>query len=322
VGITGSAGFIGMHLTKKLIQDGHDLVTVDMLQPSYGTNLSNLRSEHLREVFDHRIIQIDLSEDLNELNAIFDGCEVLVHLAAWPGVRQSSIYPEKYFKNNVVTHSKMLSVTESIKPEKFFYASSSSVYADLGLSGPVPEIPTRKLESKSFYAATKIMNEIQSNQFPFSSCVQPLALRFFTVFGPWGRPDMAYWSFAEKILERQPITLYGPTGGRRNFTYIDDAIDMVSKLIFSSIPQGTSALNIANSNPLETIEMVNSLSKALNIQNTKIVNVDRPKEDAEATWADISAISTIIGNLNVADFDKGINSFVEWFQKHRNRIFG
>jgi UDP-glucuronate 4-epimerase len=320
VGITGSAGFIGMHLTEKLLQDGNDLVTVDMLNPSYGTNISKLRADHLREMFDHKIIQMDLSEKSNRLNAIFEGCEVIVHLAAWPGVRQSSIYPEKYFKNNVIAHSNMLSVVESIQPEKFFYASSSSVYGNLGVSGPVPEIPTGALQSKSFYAATKIMNEIESNQFPFSTSIEPIALRFFTVFGPWGRPDMAYWSFAEKISKDEAISLYGAAGGTRNFTYIKDTIEIVSKLIGSSIPEGTLALNIASSNRLDTVEMVSSLSRALNIQSVEIVNTVRPKEDVEATWADTNAITSLIGTLNATDFDIGINNFVEWFQKYRNRI--
>ncbi len=321
VGITGSAGFIGMHLTENLLLDGHDVVTVDMLNPSYGTNISNLRAKHLRENLDHKILQIDLSENLDDFNEVFDGCELLVHLAAWPGVRQSTLFPEKYFKNNVVAHSNMLSIVERVKPKKFFYASSSSVYANLGTLGPVSEIPTSKLYSRSFYAATKIMNEIQANQFPFSYPIQPIALRFFTVFGPWGRPDMAYWSFTEKILAGQPVTLYGSTGGSsRNFTYIKDVIDMLSRLITSSIPQSTLALNIANSSPLDTLEMVRSLSRSLNIHNVELLNVDRPVEDVEATWADTHAISSIIGSLKIADFDKGISDFVEWFQKHKDKI--
>jgi UDP-glucuronate 4-epimerase len=132
---------------------------------------------------------------------------------------------------------------------------------------------------------------------------------------------MAYWSFAEKILAGQPVTLYGSTGGgSRNFTYIKDVIDMLSRLITSSIPQSTLALNIANSSPLDTLEMVRSLSRSLNIHNIELLNIDRPKEDAEATWADTRAISSIIGSLKITDFDKGISDFVEWFQKHKGKI--
>lgn len=320
IGITGSAGFIGMHLAEKLLQAGHEVVSVDFMRPAYQTNIAELRSDYLKSKYDHGIINLDISDNTKELLEIFEGCEVLFHLAAWPGVRMSSDFPEKYFRNNVISHANITSIVNNLEIEKFFYASSSSIYGNLGLSGPVSDKLNVQNEAKSYYAATKIVNEINANHFPFGSTVRPVALRFFTVFGPWGRPDMAYWSFTQRMLRDEPITLYGETGGKRNFTYVDDVVDILLRLIEVDVPQEVRALNIANSQPLETIDMLKSLGNALGIEDFKVEIVSRPKEDVEATWADVSTLLDLIGPTEVTNLDLGLSQFAKWYSAFHSKI--
>jgi len=320
IGVTGSAGFIGMHLTEKLLQAGYEVVSVDFMNPAYQTNIAELRSDYLGSKYDHKIFNVDISENINDLLPIFEGCEVIFHLAAWPGVRMSSNFPEKYFRNNVISHANISSVVNQLQIEKFFYASSSSIYGNLGLSGPVSDKLSFQNEARSYYAATKIVNEVNANNFPFGPKVHPIALRFFTVFGPWGRPDMAYWNFTKKMLREEPITLYGTTGGRRNFTYVDDAVDILVKLLEVEIPQEVRALNIANSQPLETIDMLRSLANALSVKDFKVEIVSRPKEDAEATWADVSTLLELIGPTAATKLDLGLSQFAKWYLAFDSKI--
>ena len=320
IGVTGSAGFIGMHLTEKLLQEGYEVVSVDFMNPAYQTNIAKLRSDYLRSNYDHKILNLDLSENIKDLLPIFGGCEAIFHLAAWPGVRMSSDFPEKYFRNNVISHANMTSIANQLRIGKFFYASSSSIYGNLGLSGPVSDKLSFQNEARSYYAATKIVNEVIANHFPFDPTVRPVALRFFTVFGPWGRPDMAYWSFAKKMLRDETVTLYGQTGGKRNFTYVDDAVNILLKLLEVEMPQEVRALNVANSQPLETIDMLRSLSKALSVKDFKVEIVSRPKEDAEATWADVSTLSELIGPTVATKLDLGLSKFANWYLAFHSKI--
>jgi UDP-glucuronate 4-epimerase len=320
IGVTGSAGFIGMHLTEKLLQAGNEVVSVDFMNPAYQTNLAELRSDYLWSKYNHKILNLDISENIEDLLPIFEGCEVVFHLAAWPGVRMSSNFPEKYFRNNVIAHANMTSVANQLRIGRFFYASSSSIYGNLGLSGPVSDKLPFQNEARSYYAATKIVNEVNANHFPFHPTVHPIALRFFTVFGPWGRPDMAYWNFTKKMLMDEPIILYGQTGGRRNFTYVDDAVTILLKLLEVEMPQEVRTLNIANSQPLETIDMLRSLGTALSVKDFKVEIVSRPKEDAEVTWADVSTLLELIGPTVATELDLGLSQFVNWYLAFHSKI--
>jgi UDP-glucuronate 4-epimerase len=314
IGITGAAGFIGMHLTESLLESGHEVVGIDSLNPAYGGNWSTLRADHLKTKFDFKVKVLDIGDcEQSDLIGSLTGCEVIVHLAAWPGVRQGQLLPALYAKNNVLAFSKMLDAIRTLKPKHFLYASSSSVYGDLAQEGPVCESDATGLNLKSYYAATKWMNEVEARasqelvEFPLT------ALRFFTVYGPWGRPDMAYWSFLEKIKSNQEISLYGDNGGSRNFTYIADCVDILTKLIATPLSSKHRSINIACGEPNETITFLNSIADcAKTVAQIKVV--PRPKVDVEKTWADLKTISGLVKLPTQTPMSVGIANFVTWYE--------
>jgi UDP-glucuronate 4-epimerase len=314
IGITGAAGFIGMHLAESLLTGGHEVVGIDSLNPAYGGDWSRLRSAYLKKKFDFDIEVTDIAEcDQSDLTDSLNGCEIIFHLAAWPGVRQGQLLPAIYAKNNVLAFSKILEAARKIKPEHFMYASSSSVYGDLAQNGPVHESDATGLNLKSYYAATKWMNETEARatqelvEFPMT------ALRFFTVYGPWGRPDMAYWSFLEKIKKDQEISLYGETGGSRNFTYIADCVKILTKLIDAPLTREHRAINIACGEPNETINFLNIIADCAK-SAAKIKVVPRPKVDVEKTWADLKKISELIELPTQTPMSEGVANFVSWYE--------
>lgn len=314
IGITGAAGFIGMHLAESLLTGGHEVVGIDSLIPAYGGDWSRLRSAYLKNKFDFDIRVFDIAEcEQSDLTDSLNGCEVIFHLAAWPGVRQGQLLPALYAKNNVLVFSKILEAVRVMKPKHFMYASSSSVYGDLAQDGPVHESDATGLNLKSYYAATKWMNETEARasqelvEFPIT------ALRFFTVYGPWGRPDMAYWNFLEKIKKDQEISLYGETGGSRNFTYIADCVNILTKLIDAPLTREHRAINIACGEPNETINFLNTIADCAK-SAAKIKVVPRPKVDVEKTWADLKKISELIELPTHTPMSEGVANFVSWYE--------
>ena len=316
IGITGAAGFIGMHLTDSLLSDGHEVVGIDSLNPAYGGDLSAHRAKYLMDLHNFKVQQIDVSEtEASELITIFQDCDVVIHLAAWPGVRQGQLMPKLYAKNNVAAFSNILEAVREINPKHFMYASSSSVYGDLAKDGPVREPDATGLNLKSYYAATKWMNETEARASQILVKFPITALRFFTVYGPWGRPDMAYWSFLEKIKSNQEISLYGNTGGSRNFTYIDDAIKILKSLIKTGLTPEHRAINIACGNPEETIQFLNTIAKFAKSE-PRIRVVERPKVDVEKTWADLGNVSNLIALPEQTPMAIGVSEFVSWYESY------
>jgi UDP-glucuronate 4-epimerase len=257
-------------------------------------------------------LDIAVCEQSDLLNS-FSGCEVVVHLAAWPGVRQGQLLPAQYAKNNVLAFSEMLDAMRTLKPKHFLYASSSSIYGDLAQQGPVNESDATGLNLKSYYAATKWMNETEARatqelvDFPIT------ALRFFTVYGPWGRPDMAYWSFLEKIKKDEEISLYGESGGSRNFTYIADCVDILAKLIEVPLLAEHRSINIACGEPDETINFLNAIADCAK-SPAKIKVVTRPKVDVEKTWADLGKIGGLVTLPKQTPLSEGVANFVSWYE--------
>lgn len=313
VGITGAVGFIGMHLTEKLISQGHQVIGLDSLSPSYGGDWSYRRAKHLLNSYDFHVKNRDILEiDETELIELFGDCDYLVHLAAWPGVRSGQIYPYQYSRNNIFGFSKILNVAREIKPKGFFYASSSSVYGDLAENGAVREEHATGLNLRSYYAATKWINETEARANQALISFPTTALRFFTVYGPWGRPDMAYWTFLESLQNKTPVSLYGETGGSRNFTYIDDAVNILLKLLKCTLVPEHRALNIACGAPVPTIDLLRELAKWVKIKSPKIEIVTRPNVDVEKTWADLTAISRLVELPISTSLEVGTNAFVDW----------
>lgn len=314
--VTGAAGFIGSHLTTGLLNSGFfDVVALDSFAPAYDPNWCLRRAGILEAKFDTRIQCIDLATvSPVALAETFQEASAVIHLAAWPGVRSSQLYPIDYSRNNLVAFCNVLEAIKISKPELFMFASSSSIYGDTGISGPVSEDQATGKNLRSYYAATKWANEILAKSHCDITNVPTIALRFFTVYGEYGRPDMAYWTFAKKILEGSEVQLYGETGGSRNFTYIDDTVEILSRLLKIQ-HVGFEALNISAGQPSQTIEMLNRLSQELGKQ-ARVRITERPSVDVEKTWADLHKIQKYVGLTMATPLDVGISKFSKWFLKY------
>lgn len=304
-----------MHLTELLLSQNFDVVGIDNLKPSYGGNWSKLRKEYLESKFPLQIQEIDLAIDsnLHKLNDLMIGSDYVIHLAAWPGVRFSQTKPFEYSQANLNAFCNVLEAVKEIKPKKFLFASSSSIYGDLASQGAVKESQANGLNLKSFYAATKWSNEILAQQHQVITKIPTIALRFFTVFGENGRPDMAYWNFLENTYLGQPISLYGSTGGSRNYTYVKDAVNIVLKLLSADV-SGYEAVNVSCGEPMETIEMLKLLGNAVD-KEPLIEITERPSVDVEKTWADLTKIESLAGITTQTPPDEAINNFVNWYLK-------
>ena len=311
--VTGAAGFIGSHLSHGLISNPNNYVLgIDNLRPAYGGNWSELRVAGLVNCNNFEFHELDLtSADPLRIAQLFEGAHSVIHLAAWPGVRTSQLAPHEYSKANLTGFGNVLEGIRLSKPRQFLFASSSSVYGDLGIVGPVHESSATGKNVKSYYAATKWANEVLAKSHSSITNVPTLALRFFTVFGEAGRPDMAYWTFLEKIKSGTPIDLYGPTGGSRNFTYVKDAVNILMRLIESEI-SAYSALNIAAGEPIDTLKFVETLSILAGAE-LKLNIVERPYVDVEKTWADLSELKRVIGEVIPTAPESGLQNFVDWY---------
>ena len=305
-----------MHGNEFHLLNGHDIVGIDSLNPAYGGKLSADRAINLREIHNFKVHRLDILEaSVTDLIKVFQDCEVIIHLAAWPGVRQGQLMPSLYVRNNVTAFSNILEAVREISPKHFMYASSSSVYGDLATNGPVRESDATGLNLKSYYAATKWMNETEARSSQELVMFPITALRFFTVYGPWGRPDMAYWSFLEKIKNNQEILLYGETGGSRNFTFINDSVKILVDLIGTDLTAKHRSLNIACGDPDETIQMLKAIAIAANGE-PKIRVVERPKVDVEKTWADLQNISELISLPVQTPLASGVAEFAAWYESY------
>lgn len=311
--ITGAAGFIGMHLSRELHVQGHDVIGIDNLQPSYGGGWSHKRKKVLEDQFGIEIHNIDLSSlaNLERLRDLFNESDAVVHLAAWPGVRVSQIDPYNYSLANLTAFANVLEAVKLAKPNKFLFASSSSIYGDMGLGGPVKENSATGLNLKSYYAATKWSNEILANQYQNLTGIPTAALRFFTIYGDFGRPDMAYWTFLESILAGREVTLYGKDGGSRNFTHVSDASRIVSKVIDATF-EGFLPLNITCGEPIATVQLLELLGK-YSETNYTTRELARPDVDVEKTWADLERITNLIGHIQPTNREVAVEQFVNWY---------
>jgi UDP-glucuronate 4-epimerase len=311
--ITGSAGFIGMNLARHLVQNNYEVIGVDNFKPSYGGDWSKKRSDFLVEEIGLKTFEIDLS-DKSSLITLVDLCqdiEIVIHLAAWPGVRLSQEKPNQYSEANIVAFANILELVRIAKPKKFLFASSSSVYGDLGINGPVSEESALGNNLKSFYAVTKWANELLASHYQKITNVPTVALRFFTVFGEFGRPDMAYWTFLDKMLKSESINLYGHNGGRRNYSYIKDVVKIVTQLIETEII-GFEAVNVASGPSLETKTFLHQLASCIKVK-PEINLVSRPSIDVEATWSDQEKITKLIGSVPSTPIEESVENFVRWF---------
>jgi UDP-glucuronate 4-epimerase len=314
--VTGAAGFIGYHVAEALMARGETVIGLDNLNPYYDVRLKEARLDRLRAKPNFSFYQVDIS-DRHAVAPVFESHKAIseiVHLAAQAGVRHSLVDPYSYVQSNVMGHLVMLEIARHLPGLRHFvYASTSSVY---GANLELPFRETDRVDSPvSLYAATKRADELMSHAYAHLFGLRQTGLRFFTVYGPWGRPDMAYFSFARAIVAGEPITLYDGGQLKRDFTYVDDIVDGVVGCL-AHPPDGSvpaRVLNIGNHQCEEVRELVALLEQALG-RPAIIRSVPRPPMDVEETFADVDAIGALTGFRPSTSLAEGIPRFVAWFR--------
>lgn len=312
--VTGSAGFIGFFISSKLLSEGHNVVGVDNFNSYYLPKLKVHRDNILKQHSNYVSVTGELSERLF-VDKLYDDYkpEMVLHLAAQAGVRYSLKNPYSYQKSNLEAYVNLIEKARLTGVERFVYASSSSVY------GGNTKMPYSELDPVntpiSLYAATKRSNELMAYTYTHLWGLQTVGLRFFTVYGPWGRPDMAYWSFLENIRRHEPIKVFNYGRNMRDFTYIDDIILGVKAALFSPKLNAYEIINLGNNKPVELMEFINTLEE-LSGQKAIMEMVEPQPGDVVATFADISNAIQKLDFQPKTDLKTGLGSFVRWFNEH------
>ncbi len=317
--VTGAAGFIGYHVAQALLARGIEVVGVDDLNPYYDVRLKHGRLARLGEGFTFHKLDIADHEAVLRLG---DGVEVIVHVAAQAGVRYSLENPFAYVASNLTGHLSVLELARHARSVKhLIYASSSSVY---GTGSVLPYAESERADRpSSLYAATKRADELMSASYTHLFGLKQTGLRFFTVYGPWGRPDMAYFGFAEAIMAGKPVPLYENGGLKRDFTFIDDIIAGILGVF--DHPPGDDAphrlFNIGNHRAEYVSDLVRLLEESLG-RKAVTVSLPKPEADPAETCADVSALNALCGYVPSTKLEDGIPRFVEWYLKWREMRAG
>jgi UDP-glucuronate 4-epimerase len=322
--LTGVAGFIGYHVAEALLTRGEAVVGLDNLNAYYDVRLKQARLARLQGRPGFAFICCDLADPgaMAELAAAHRGVTRIVHLAAQAGVRHSLHDPYAYVAANVSGHLAVLEFARYLpRLEHLVYASSSSVY---GANTRLPFAEGDRVDTPlSLYAATKRADELMSHAYGHLFGLPQTGLRFFTVYGPWGRPDMAYFAFAEAIMRGEPITVYDGGTLRRDFTYIDDIVAGVLGCLDRPPADATPPLRLLNigNNRSEPVSALIELLEAALGRSAVVRNAPRPPADVAETFADISAIATLTGFRPATPLAVGIPRFAAWFldwRRHRS----
>ena len=336
--VTGCAGFIGFHFCNNLLKKFNKIKIfgVDNFNNYYDTNLKKNRVKHLKKKFKDRILinKIDLIER-DKLDMIFKKNKIckVVNFAAQAGVRYSIQNPSKFIRSNIVGFQNIIDLAVKYKIDQLIYASSSSVYGgikkkklneSLNVNNPI-----------QLYAATKISNEMIANAYNKLYGLQVVGLRFFTVYGPWGRPDMAPMIFTKSIFEGVPIRIFNNGDMIRDFTYIDDVVEAITKLINkpalgninfnTNEPEPSTSwaphriFNIGNQEPIALMDFINTLEEEIGIKAKKTYEGFQ-KGDVKSTSASIHSLKEWVGYTPYTSIKKGIKDFVEWYKVYYNFI--
>lgn len=317
--VTGAAGFIGMHVAERLLDRGETVVGVDVFNAYYDPRLKEARAARLEGRAGFRMVRADIAEHEAMRALVADsGADRVVHLAAQAGVRYSLENPFAYERSNLAGHLSILEACRHAGVEHLVYASSSSVYGDRPLEGQGFREDDPTVSPVSLYAATKRSCELLSQSYARLYGFPQSGLRFFTVYGPWGRPDMAYYSFTRRIVRGEPIEVYGEGRMARDFTYIDDIVDGVLGVLDHPPAQGAHEVyNIGDSQPVGLMEMIATLEAALGVQANKIMRPMQPG-DVTATYADISKLNALTGYRPRVALTEGLPRFVDWWRSFEN----
>lgn len=314
--VTGAAGFIGHAVSQKLVERGERVIGIDNLNDYYDPKLKAARLANLRALAAFQFEEMDISDAQSVSKLVQDkGVKRIIHLAAQAGVRYSIENPFAYQKSNLEGHLSLLEASRHAPDfEHLVYASSSSVYGDkpMGGEGFTEEEPA--VDPVSLYAATKRSCELMSASYAKLYGFPQTGLRFFTVYGPWGRPDMAYFGFTKKILAGESIEVYGEGKMARDFTYIDDIVDGILGALDNPPESGDHrVLNIGDSRPVGLMEMIETLEQALGIEAEKIMRPMQPG-DVTATYADVSKLHALTGYEPKVMLEDGLKRFVSWYR--------
>ena len=325
--ITGAAGFIGSFLVKKFLRSGYQVIGIDNINSYYDESLKLKRLENIKEYsiknnFNWLFYKINI-EDKNHMSQIFleTKPQFVVNLAAQAGVRYSIINPSSYVKSNLLGFSNILELCQTHEVRHLIYASSSSVY---GANNKYPFSEGDRIDTPlSFYAATKISNEMMANAYSNIYKLPITGLRFFTVYGPWGRPDMAPMIFANKILKKKPITIFNHGNMSRDFTFISDIIEG-TYLCCLKVPSpndeyksGKASIlhrifNIGSGNPVKLLDFIELLEEALSIKASKVFENMQPG-DVESTYASTQNLQDWISFRPLVTIKEGVNKFANWY---------
>jgi UDP-glucuronate 4-epimerase len=343
--ITGTAGFIGFHLAKKLISRGDDVVGLDSINDYYDVQLKydRLKETGIYDPLEGKITQskkypnyhfIKLQlEDKEQINRLFKNQKFdrVCNLAAQAGVRYSLTNPHAYIDSNIIGFTNILEACRHNQVEHLAYASSSSVY---GLNETMPFSTSHNVDHPiSLYAASKKSNELMAHTYSHLYNLPTTGLRFFTVYGPWGRPDMALFLFTKAITNGKPIDVFNNGNMQRDFTYIDDIVEGLARVIDnppsgngkwtgkspdpSSSPNPYKIYNIGNNSPVKLLDFIEAIEKALGTKAKKNFMEMQPG-DVPATYADVEDLVKTLGyrpNTNIKD---GVNKFIGWYKKYYN----
>lgn len=320
--ITGGAGFIGFHLCKALLEKGEAVTTIDNLNDYYDVELKKSRLDQLVKNKNFRFHHSDIFHREQLFNIFKDSePERVIHLAAQAGVRYSLQNPYSYVDSNLVGFVNMLEACRQGKIEHFVFASSSSVY---GTNSKVPFSVADPVEKPiSLYAATKRANELIAYTYSHLYNIPVTGLRFFTVYGPWGRPDMAYYSFTKSIFEETPINVFNGGRMRRDFTYIDDIVEGVIR-VSNLIPGGNETdptrykiYNIGHNKPIELSYFIEVLESTISKKAIKQYSPIQPG-DVPQTFADIDDLIEDTGFAPKVSIEEGLMNFVDWYRQYHN----
>jgi UDP-glucuronate 4-epimerase len=309
--VTGSAGFIGFHVAQALLSQGARVVGLDNFNDYYSPALKHDRDLELRQHPNFVPTAADLA-DLPTLEAVFQAHQPqkICHLAAQAGVRYSLVNPFAYQKSNLEGFLNLLEVAKRFPVERLVYASSSSVYAGLT---EMPFAETQRVDTPiSLYAATKKANELMAHAYSHLFGLATVGLRFFTVYGPWGRPDMAMWLFAKAMLWGKPIKVFNYGKMQRDFTYIDDIVQGVVAALMAPGLDNYEIINLGNHRAEELSKVIGILEKELKVKAEQELLPIQPG-DVPVTFADIGRARTKLGFEPITSIETGIPLFVQWY---------
>src|SRR5437588_4341168 len=312
--VTGVAGFIGMHCARRLLARGDEVIGVDNLSPYYAVELKRARLKQLEQRA-FRVHELDIA-NAAPLRALFERekPQAVLHLAAQPGVRYSLANPASYVQSNLVGFASVLEACRAFPPRHLVFASSSSVY---GKNTKLPWSEADNVDHPiSLYAATKKANELSAHAYSHLYGLNTTGLRYFTVYGPWGRPDMSAMLFAQAILDGKPIEVYNHGDMQRDFTYIDDIVEGTLRVLDK--PAAYAIYNIGNTTPVGLLDYIAALERALGAKARLEMRPMQPG-DVKATYADTRALAKAVGFAPATPLESGLARFAEWFRSYYRR---